>query len=278
VEASPTTGAAVEPTAPPAPTADAPTAEVVATIAATLPPAVPEGMVEIPAGEFIRGAAGGTDNQPQRTITLKRYFMDQTEVTNAQFAQFVAETGYVTFFEGLGRTSNIWRLPQAGVAAESRPDHPVVFVAWDDAFAYCQWAGKRLPTEAEWEKAARGPDGNIYPWGNNFDGTRSNTALNPNAGQGTTPVGSFPEGASPYGVLDMSGNVWEMINDLYSASYFGTSPDVDPPGPAEGVNHVTRGGGWRNNAELHISAVFRDQATLDFGDDMSGFRCAQDAP
>jgi len=260
-----------------APTGE-PTAEVVATIAATLPPQIPPGMVEVPAGPFVRGVANGTDNSPERTITLKRYFIDQTEVTNEQFAQFVNETGYQTFFESLGRNSNIWRLPAAGVSYESRLDHPVVFVVWDDAAAFCNWAGKRLPTEAEWEKAARGPDGNTFPWGNNFDPTLSNHALNPNAGQGTSAVGSFPEGASVYGAMDMSGNVWEFTHDLYSANYYANSPDTDPPGPAEGVNHVTRGGGWRNNQDRFVSAVFRDQATNDFGDDMSGFRCAQDAP
>ncbi len=257
---------------------EAPTTEVVATIAATLPPQVPPGMVEVPAGPFVRGIPNGTDNSPERTINLKRYFIDQTEVTNEQFAEFVNATGYQTFFESLGRTSNIWRLPQAGATYQDRLDHPVVFVVWEDALAYCNWAGKRLPTEAEWEKAARGPDANFFPWGNNFDGTLSNTALNPNAGRSTLPVGSFPEGASVYGALDMSGNVWELIHDLYSATYFTNSPDADPPGPVDGVNHVTRGGGWRNNQEIHVSSVFRDQATNDFGDDMTGFRCAQDAP
>ena len=254
------------------------TPEVVATIAATLPAAVAEGIIEIPAGPFVRGVGSGSDNIPERTITLKRYFIDATEVTNAQFAQFVQETGYQTFLESLGRTSNIWRLPVRDTSFESLPDNPVVYVVWDDANAYCQWAGKRLPTEAEWEKAARGPDGHIFPWGNDFDASLANSALNPSAPGGTMPVGSFKEGASAFGVLDMSGNVWEFVSDFYSPNYYATSPDTDPTGPDNGTNHATRGGGWRNNQQVHISSVFRDQATPDFGDDMTGFRCAKDAP
>ncbi|MBI3359630.1 MAG: SUMF1/EgtB/PvdO family nonheme iron enzyme, partial [Chloroflexi bacterium] len=242
------------------------------------PPAV-EGMIEIPAGEFIRGSdSAGAESRPQRRIALKAFLIDKTEVTNAQFAEFVKATGHKTYFESLGRTKNIWSVPRPNTAADSLPEYPVVFITWDDAHAFCKWAGKRLPTEAEWEKAARGADGNIFPWGNDFDPARSNSALNPNSPNGTMPVGSFPDGASPFGVLDMSGNVWEYVSDWYSGTYFAISPDADPPGPASGSGQVLRGGGWFNDKQIHLSAIFRDRGTPDFGDEATGFRCAKDAP
>jgi iron(II)-dependent oxidoreductase len=161
-------------------------------------------MVEIPAGEFTMGNdAGDDDEKPAHTVPLEAFEMDMFEVTNADFAKF----------------------------------HPVVKVTWDDADAYCQWAGKRLPTEAEWEKAAKGEEGLLYPWGNEWDPAKANTKES--GFRGTVAVGSFAEGASPYGVFDMAGNVWEWMADWYQ-SYPGSTYQSEYFGEKF---KVTRGGG-----------------------------------
>lgn len=165
-------------------------------------------MALISAGEFLMGSVPGLDQAarideyPQHSLYLPDYYMAKTPVTKAQYAAFVQATGY--------RQPTRW---ENGQPPADKQDHPVVHVSWDDAVAYCRWFSRstglvyRLPTEAEWEKAARGTDGRIYPWGNQWDGSRCNTpesVLNH-----TTPVGAYPNGASPYGLLDMVGNVWE---------------------------------------------------------------------
>jgi parallel beta-helix repeat protein len=242
----------------------------------TATPPVVEMMVEIPAGEFIMGNDGGNDDEkPAHTVTLDAFEIDMFEVTNADFALFVADTGYVTEAEKVGRPS--WR-----DYAEGKDDHPVVSVTWNDAVAYCEWLGKRLPTEAEWEKAARGTDGRIYPWGNEFDGSQLNfcdtncvvdSRKDRNADDGhafTAPVGSYPAGASPYGVMDMSGNVWEWTADWYEA-YPGSSFQS----PYYGEQYrVLRGGGWFETAE-YVHTTNRN-ATIDTAaNDDIGFRCAR---
>lgn len=175
-------------------------------------------MVLIPAGEFIMGSIPGldqaarTDEYPQHRLYLPDYYMAKTPVTQAQYALFVQATGY----RQPTRRDN-------GQPPPDKQDHPVVYVSWDDAVAYCRWLSKRanlvyrLPTEAEWEKAARGTDGRIYPWGNQWDGRRCNT---PESGlNDTTPVGAYPDGASPYGLLDMVGNVWEWCATKWGKPY-----------------------------------------------------------
>ncbi len=133
-----------------------------------------------------------------------------------------------------------YRCLRTPVTYLSGPYNPVVWVTWDDACAYGKWCGKRLPTEAQWEKAARSTDGRRYPWGNNWDGNKCNVS-----GRGTTPVGAYPEGTSPYGCQDMAGNVWEWVADWYDPDYYyDVSPSEDPPGPVTGDRRVVRGGSF----------------------------------
>ena len=246
------------PTPPPVPTptpapagAEAPTAPLVA-----------EMMVEIPAGEFTMGNDGGDeDEKPAHAVTLEAFEMDMFEVTNADFAKFVEATGYQTEAEKAGEAG--WR-----AYAEGKDNHPVVKVSWNDADAYCRWAGKRLPTEAEWEKAARGTEGVIYPWGNEWDPAKANTKQS--GFRGTVAVGSFAEGASPYGVHDMAGNVWEWMadwyqpypNSTYQSDYFGEK------------FKVTRGGGWFQEENL-VTTSNRSATDPSAANDDLGFRCAR---
>lgn len=229
--------------------------------APTAPP-VAEMMVEVPAGEFTMGNDGGEDDEkPAHTVTLEAFEMDMFEVTNAEFAKFVEETDWQTEAEKAGEAG--WR-----AYAEGRDNYPVVKVTWNDANAYCQWAGKRLPTEAEWEKAARGTDGRMYPWGNEWDPDKAN--VKESGFRGTVAVGSFGEGASPYGVFDMAGNVWEWTADWYQAYPGNSVPDQD-----YGEKYrVTRGGGWYQEADK-VTTSNRSTTTPNAANDDLGFRCAR---
>ncbi|MBC7249820.1 MAG: formylglycine-generating enzyme family protein [Anaerolineae bacterium] len=228
---------------------------------ATTPPA--SDMVLIPAGPFIMGSdTDDPDEAPQHEVDLPAFEIDLFEVTNAQFAAFVEATGYKTDAEKAGESG--WR----GFYTEGKDNHPVVKVSWNDAVAYCQWLGKRLPTEAEWEKAARGTDGRIYPWGNEWDPARLNSYQS--GYRGTTPVGSFADGVSPYGVFDMAGNVWEWTSDWY-LPYPGS--DYQDPYFGE-VNKVTRGGGWFEEPPQVRTSNRNCTAPTAANDDL-GFRCAR---
>jgi len=268
------------PTAPPAPT-DTPAAESQATSESSTgnaeaepttepEPAGPlfEDMVMIPAGSFTMGQDGSKPkNGPAHSVDLPDYEIDRFEVTNDEFAWFAENTGYVTYAEE-NSTKN-WH-----DAAEGKGNHPVVYITWDDATAYCEWAGKRLPTEAEWEKAARGDDGRAYPWGNDFIADNGN--FYEGGIRGTTAVGSFSAGASPYGVEDMAGNVREWVADYFLA-YEGAAADADPFFGEE--NRVNRGGGWFDGEDGEIVTTYNRNAGppgTSANDDI-GFRCARDA-
>jgi len=249
----------------PAPTEATPGAAPTATEAlpAPTPPPVMDIMVLIPAGPFLMGSdTGRGDEAPAHEVDLPAFEMDKFEVTNADFAKFVEATGYKTDAEKAG-VANTWR-----TYAQGKDNHPVVKVSWNDAVAYCQWVGKRLPTEAEWEKAARGTDGRVYPWGDRYDPQKANGK--DRGIRGTTAVGSFAEGASPYGVMDMAGNVWEWTADWYKP-YPGST--YESPYFGEKFR-VLRGGGWFETAEF-LRTTVRNAGTPETANDDIGFRCAR---
>ena len=220
-------------------------------------------MVLVPAGWFLMGQDDGPrSNRPQRTIYLDAFAIQRTEVTNAAFSHFVQEMGYVV----AGWDSSV---------LANRADVPVSGVLWRDADAYCRWAGLRLPTEAEWEKAARGADGRLFPWGNNWDSARANTAES-GVGQ-PVAVGSYPAGASPYGVLDMAGNVAEWVADTFAFDYYTYAPDRNPPGPDTVMDHGLRGGSWASTLE-YAQTFRRDSSHSVRPNPRLGFRCARTLP
>jgi len=221
-------------------------------------------MLRVEAGEFLYG-------EDKQKVTLPEFWIDRTPVTNAEFARFVDASGYRTTAEinGIGCANTgvkwedvqgaDWRHPGGPKTdIRNKGDHPVVQVTWEDAVAYVRWAGKRLPTEQEWEKAARGMDGRQYPWGNQAP-TGNLCNFNKNE-KGTTEVGAFsPQGDSPYGCVDMAGNIWEW-----------TASDHEDGGK------VLRGGGWSHPAEF-IRLVLRPAHQPDERYDTDGFRCVVDA-
>jgi formylglycine-generating enzyme required for sulfatase activity len=279
-------------------------------------------MVYVPAGEFIMGtgglewirrpggprdrqrlglaAYGFSNERPQHTVYLDAFWLDQTEVTVSMFRAFVQATGYVSTAErqGWGKPwtagpmEEEWpRVPGAdwqhprGPESSAEDDHPVAQVSWEDAAAYCAWAGGSLPTEAQWAKACRGTDGRMWPWGDTFDANRASVCeaqcpierwKDDRFDDGyafTAPVGSFPDGASPYGALDMAGNLWEWVADWYGEDYYGHSPSENPSGPDSGTVRAMRGGAWYDTDVWTTCTVRHQNPTTDLYDDL-GFRCA----
>jgi formylglycine-generating enzyme len=222
-------------------------------------------MVEVPAGDFWMGCNEKVDTEcegdekPGRTVNLPTFMIDKTEVTVADYQKCV-DTGPCTP-PGTGGACN-W-------GVDGRETHPINCVDWKQATAYCAQTGKRLPTEAEWEKAARGTDGRKYPWGNEWDAKKVNVGSG-----GTVPVGSYPEGKSPHGALDMAGNVWEWTADWYAADYYKTGPAQNPKGADKGEYRSVRGGSWLPRPRIARASSRR---WTDPGDRRGsiGFRCAQ---
>ena len=218
-------------------------------------------VVKIPAGEFLMGnAEGEAHERPPHPVYLSAFLIDKTEVTWRQFRKFVQATGTSPPPEPL------WGTPD---------NHPASLVSWPEAQAYCEWVGGRLPTEAEWEKAARGSDGRTYPWGDAWDPTRCNAISG--GRHRLESAGSFPGCSSPYGVLDMAGSNWEWVRDWYQPDYYAESVSLDPKGPVEGSSNVVRGGGWMTQPNwLRASYRFRLPPRSRRPD--LGFRCAHEVP
>ena len=248
-------------------------------------------LLRVPAGPFIMGSNDSPweFEAPRRTVTLDSFWVDQTEVTNAMFERFVAETGYRTQAETAGwgftslgvdhenTTGADWRHPLGpDTSIAGRENYPVVQVSWTDARNYCEWAGRRLLTEAEWEKAARGEDGRAYPWGSEIDCKHANFALGAGGTRlcigDLTAVDAYPAGASPYGALGMSGNVFEWVADFWQADYYAVGPDENPQGPSSGDRRVHRGGAFYN-FNLQVQTTYRYPNSPSASFNSVGIRC-----
>jgi formylglycine-generating enzyme required for sulfatase activity len=260
-------------------------------------PQCPSGMIGIPTGTFQMGSTKATAEElPVHAVTISAFCLDRTEVTLAAYRRCVASgacaenspTVHWPAIEDVDR--DFWSTRCHGTRTD-RDNHPVNCIDWDMARAYCTWAGKRLPTEAEWEYAARGTDGRTYPWGNdkptpdheNACGTECatndgyNTTPTFGASDGfvaTAPVGTFPRGASAFGLLDMGGNVWEWVEDWYQP--YAAGAVKNPQSPANGVGRVLRGGGYSGDTtDDHTMAVKRSQMEPSFRSSSGGVRCAR---
>jgi sulfatase modifying factor 1 len=231
----------------------------------------PVPMITIPAGAFLMGTPEGQgreDEWPQRSVYLDAFMIDQVEVTNERYMRFVKATGHRTPPNpyGTGPLQSIQGIEHL----------PVVQTTWYDAKTYCGWAGKRLPTEAEWEKAARGTDGRLYPWGNDPPtAKRANFDREWEDEQTLHAVGTLPGGDSPYGVKDMAGNAREWVADWYEAEYYRHAPDRNPQGPdKKGVVRSIRGGSWHSPA-ADLTTAARGRGGFALQTHGTGFRCAR---
>jgi serine/threonine-protein kinase len=223
-------------------------------------------LLYVPAGEFTMGTTtGNSDEKPVHKATLNAFWIDKTEVTNRMYALCVRAG---TCIEPAGKSS----ATHSSYYGDSDFDnYPVIFMVWNSAKAYCEWADRRLPTEAEWEKAARGIDARTYPWGN--DAPNSNLLNYKYAIGDVTEVGKYPNGASPYGALDMAGNAWEWVADWYSQIYYQDSPSSNPLGANSGQYKVLRGGTWYDSDTGVRSTDRGGTEPADAGYNV-GFRCA----
>jgi formylglycine-generating enzyme required for sulfatase activity len=230
------------------------------------PGQAPMGM--IPAGAFwmgIDGPQGLDDERPRHAVLLHTYAMDLYEVTVGRYAVFLRKTG---------RTPPLfWDT----VDLKEHADRPVIGIDWEDADAYCRWAGRRLPTEAEWEHAARGTDERRYPWGNQTPTPElANYAIGARFSYSQTlmPVGHYEKGTSPYGMYDMAGNVWEWVHDWYGTNYYEVSEEENPRGPEQGQFKVLRGGSW-SELPKYLLTYGRFKLSPTTRNSYTGFRCAK---
>ena len=223
-------------------------------------------LVHVPEGEFEMGSAegkGSSDERPKHRVKLSGYWIGVYAVTNAQYVKFMQATGH--------------RAPDGEDHKQSgKAEHPVVNVSWDDAQAYAKWAGCELASEAQWERACRGPLGLEYPWGDEWDKAKCRNSET-GGSETTSVVYGYPKGASGFGTYNQSGNVWEWCGDWYDGGYYGKSEGKDPKGPAGGSSRVYRGGGWRDVVPDDFRAAYR--FCLDPGDrcDFLGLRLVRAA-
>jgi formylglycine-generating enzyme required for sulfatase activity len=218
-------------------------------------------VVRIPGGEFRMGSPEGegeSEEHPQHVVQVDGFLMDKTEVTWGQYRRFAMQTGRT-----LPKTP-IWGMPEA---------FPASNITWEDARSFCAWAGGRLPTEAEWERAARGAEARRYPWGDDWDPARCNTR--DGGVHAPSAAGAYPDCLSPYGVLDLAGSVGEWCEDWYGADYYAKSPAENPIGPDTGRTRVSRGGWWMNAASF-VRGAYRQGFDPGWPDPTRGFRCVQD--
>ena len=236
-------------------------------------------MVLIPGGTFIMGdMAGDADERPPHEVSVDTFFIDKFEVTNSDFAAFLNEKGNRET-EGIPwilTDSESCRIKAVGGGFEVEPgyeDHPVVMINFSGAEAFAHWVGKRLPTEAEWERAARGGlEDAPYPWRDDLDTTQANYDRKRS---GTTPVGIYPPNG--YGLFDMAGNVSELVSDWYDAAYYRNAPSKNPGGPLEGTTHTVRGGDWASGPDS-LAVYARNEGAPPYRSlPTVGFRCARDA-
>ena len=218
-------------------------------------------MVLVPAGEFTMGQDGGRpDENPAHVVYLDAFYMDKYEVTNALYKACI-EAGVCSTADNTDRYTT-----------SSYLNHPVVSVTWQQAKTYCEWRGGKLPTEAQWEKAARGIEGRTYPWGESIDCGKANYG---SCIGDTTPVGSYESGVSSYGIYDMTGNVSEWVADWYSATYYQNSLPSNPIGPNAGEQRVMRGGSWRVYQKYSYASVRTPWYPENTGNHDIGFRCSR---
>ena len=234
----------------------------------------PGGMTLVPAGSFLMGSdprkdrAAGPQEQPQHQVYLDVFKIDRFEVSNVEYLRFVLGTG--------ADWPKFWR---ENPFPEKAALHPVINVSWYEADAFCRWAGKRLPTEAEWEKAARGVDGRIFPWGNEPAGWIKSNIAHPGSKRGfkyppLANIYRYDKGTSPYGVYQMAGNVSEWVSDWFDPEYYRQGHDKNPLGPKSGELKVFRGGSWNEDPEVARSAG-RNAGPPDRESYLTGFRCAK---
>ena len=238
-------------------------------------PADGQMMVLIPAGAAIFGsrddeADSDWDRKPQFQEELPDYYMATACVTNAEYLKFVEATGHRPPDEA------DWREPvwSGRSFPEEKAEHPVVCVSWDDAVAYCEWAGLRLPSELEWEKAARGPQGKVYPWGDEWDPDLCRHSGN-RGGEQTCEVWGYPRGVSVYGMYNISGNVWEWCADWYQDGSYQRYASGDLTAPTEGTARVVRGGSWYSDDPRYFRCAYRNYFDPSYRDFNQGFRCAR---